>query len=647
MATIGAVGGPVLHLERVERGLGAHHGDRRQPRRLPGHGILALRIGHVVMEGEPETRTGPGRTATGGDPLRIDVPLGRPRADRLQRPRGVGERGLHGRIDPLGKSLLDKPVLHRGHRDAGVEHGGQHLAELFHPVARQPAAAMDKEHEWCRLLGRRDGGHPDVHHLLGMRPVGNVGQRRRWQAHRWLLRLMLLGAGLRDAGLLGVGLRISRFRRLAAEGDLERILRRAVLIFVDEIPLHISPPAIVCGGEAADDVGMLGGHVVRLGGIGRDVMELPALGTIRHVDEAPPPLADAAVAKLTRGHLAPLPATLVRDERPVGPHGPGIAEEGHEAAAFHVRGDVRRDGHAGEFAERRQHVDVRGHGRHVDALGQRSLPPPERRHPRAPTPDGVLGPTHAGVKHAGPGGRAVVSREHDQCLSGHAEPIKRLEQPADIRVDVLDHAVEPGDPVPLPAVAHPCRCERRVIRLRRALRAVERLVRCVGRDQAEKRLLVFRAAADPRDCLVEEHVGAVARRLDEHAVAADHRIDIPVALDVAAAAGKRLADAPSAVDERAVEAATPRLVGIFVTKVPLAEDTGRVACPPEEIGQRRGREGQPLPLEDRVRDPRAELVPAGEQRRPGRRTGGAGMKLGQPHALPPEPVEVGRLDHWV
>ena len=392
---------------------------------------------------------------------------------------------------------------------------------------------------------------------------------------------------------------------------------------------------------------MLGGHVVRLSGIGRDVMEFPALGPIRHVDEAPPPLADAAVAKLTRGHLAPLPATLVRDERPVGPHGAGIAEERHEAPAFHVRGNVRRDGHAGEFAERRQHVDVRGHGRHVDALGQRALPPPERRHPRAPAPDGVLGPTHAGVEHAGPGGRAVVGREHNQCLPGDTEPINRLEQPADIRVDVLDHAVEPGDPVPLPVVAHPCRCEWRGVRLRRALRAVERLVRCVGRDQAEERLLVFRAAADPRDCLVEEHVGAVARRLDERAVAADHRIDIPVALDVAAAAGKRLADAPSAVDERAVEAAAPRLVGIFITKVPLAEDAGRVACPPQEIGQRRGREGQPFPLEDRVRDPRAELMPAGEQRRPRGRAGGAGMKLGQPHALPPEPVEVGRLDHWV
>jgi hypothetical protein len=54
-----------------------------------------------------------------------------------------------------------------------------------------------------------------------------------------------------------------------------------------------------------------------------------------------------------------------------------------------------------------------------------------------------------------------------------------------------------------------------------------------------------------------------------------------------------------------------RPVGGLVSEMPLAEDTGRVACRLEHLGDGRGLQGQPFAFEDGVRDPILEIMTPG------------------------------------
>jgi hypothetical protein len=63
MAAINAIGCPFLHLFWVERGLRADDSGAAQPCRLTRHRIIAFRIGHVVVKGQPEAGTGTRRAA--------------------------------------------------------------------------------------------------------------------------------------------------------------------------------------------------------------------------------------------------------------------------------------------------------------------------------------------------------------------------------------------------------------------------------------------------------------------------------------------------------------------------------------------------------------------------------------------------------
>ena len=101
------------------------------------------------------------------------------------------------------------------------------------------------------------------------------------------------------------------------------------------------------------------------------------------------------------------------------------------------------------------------------------------------------------------------------------------------------------------------------------------------------------------------------------------------------------------MNEDPVEAALPRLVVVFVTQVPLAENAAGIAGRLQKLWQCRGREGQPFAFVDRVGDTGAEFVTAGHERRTRRRTGRARVKLSQPHALLVEPIEVRRADHRI
>ena len=433
MAAIAAVGRPLLHLERIERGLRARHGGRKEPGRLPRHRIGTLWIGHVVVKRQPQTRAGAGRAAAGGDPRLVDLPLGRSAADGLQGPGGIGERRLYRRLDARIHRLLDKPVFDRYHGDSSRKHLRHHARQAAHPVAALPAATMDEEQQRRGRVGRGLWRLPEVHHLLRMGTVGGIRHSR-------------------------------RRAELPLVGGLERIHGGDGGILIHEIGLHGLPPAVVLGGEAGHDLRLLLREVLPLFRIGGNVVELPCRGTVFHIHKAPLPLANAALAVLGLRLLAAIPAAQVREQRPVGPRGFSVSQERHEASAFHLGRHLMRYRHAGKLTERRQHVDVRRHGRHIDAGWQRARPPPEAGHPGAAAIGRALHPAHPGIEDRGTRGGAVVGREHDERVVGETPLVELLHQPADVRVDVFDHAVELRDLGPRLRVLHASGLELREVR---------------------------------------------------------------------------------------------------------------------------------------------------------------------------------------
>ena len=61
MAAVAAVGRPLLHLHRVERGLRAGDGGAPESGGLPRHGVGTLRVRHVGMERQPQAGARPRR----------------------------------------------------------------------------------------------------------------------------------------------------------------------------------------------------------------------------------------------------------------------------------------------------------------------------------------------------------------------------------------------------------------------------------------------------------------------------------------------------------------------------------------------------------------------------------------------------------
>ena len=172
-------------------------------------------------------------------------------------------------------------------------------------------------------------------------------------------------------------------------------------------------------------------------------------------------------------------------------------------------------------------------------------------------------------------------------------------------------------------------------------------MRSVGREVTEERLVFLRAGLNPLLGFPEKHVGAVATGLHEAAVAANDWVKVTIVRRIAAAAGVALANAARPMDKDSIKAPLTGLIGVFVTQMPLAKDAAGVAGSLEQLRQRGGREGQPLPLMNRVGHTRAKLMSAGHQGRPGWSTGGADMKLGQPHALVTQPVELRCLENGI
>ena len=176
MAAVSAVGRPLLHLPRIERGLGVQYRGAPQARGLARHGIGVFRLGQIAVKRQPKCRTGPGRTAGCADTRLVDVPFRGLAADKLQCPRGIVQGQLHS-----GRQFRD-PALHDitvadgnegNSRRQTLAYAVRDFDERF--VAAQPAAAVNVEHH-RRWPGRR--GLPKIEHLPLVLPVGDVPQCR-------------------------------------------------------------------------------------------------------------------------------------------------------------------------------------------------------------------------------------------------------------------------------------------------------------------------------------------------------------------------------------------------------------------------------------------------------------------------------------
>jgi hypothetical protein len=167
---------------------------------------------------------------------------------------------------------------------------------------------------------------------------------------------------------------------------------------------------------------------------------------------------------------------------------------------------------------------------------------------------------------------------HQRCL-GDSQFVEAVHEPADVLVDVVDHAEEVLLGWLQPATT---------LVSRPVFGPGDRGgVRSVGGDGGEKRLLSRRLGLDPLERLPEEEVRAIALGLLERALVEQGRIEVAVVRGVAAGTG----------------------VG---------------------LGDRRCRKRQSLPLVDRVGDTVCKLMPSGHQGGSGGRAGGAYEKVGEP-----------------
>ena len=105
----------------VVRGLSGDADGAGNAGGLAGDGIVAGRIGQIVMIEQPHANAGPRRAAAAGNPGRVDVVLPGPVPDSLEAPGGVehlhrirpdvGQTIIHGRE---GDAVLVKASNHRG-----------------------------------------------------------------------------------------------------------------------------------------------------------------------------------------------------------------------------------------------------------------------------------------------------------------------------------------------------------------------------------------------------------------------------------------------------------------------------------------------------------------------------------------------------
>ena len=111
---------------------------------------------------------------------------------------------------------------------------------------------------------------------------------------------------------------------LPAMGQLKRILRWPILVFIYKIGQHALPPAVVRASQLGHNSGVLGRDIFCFARILAAIVELPSVGLVGGVDQRVATAANAAVSPRTVHSLIALPAANVRDERSLGPGGVSI-----------------------------------------------------------------------------------------------------------------------------------------------------------------------------------------------------------------------------------------------------------------------------------------------------------------------------------
>ena len=108
-----------------------------------------------------------------------------------------------------------------------------------------------------------------------------------------------------------------------------------------------------------------------------------------------------------------------------------------------------------------------------------------------------------------------------------------------------------------------------------------------------------------------------------------------------------LGEAAAEMDQRLVEALIDRSHRIAVAQVPFAENTGRVPCRPQKLGDRDLCRIHHRPALKRVEHARAVVVAPGHQACTRRGTDRADVKVGHPGTACRHGVDVGRLEHRI
>ena len=446
---------------------------------------------------------------------------------------------------------------------------------------------------------------------------------------------------------LGAPARLRAAPVLARE-DRDLFVRRA-----DEDPrglvavvaAHVRKPRLVALAHPPDHVGMLGGHVLHLQRVGPHVVELELdAGRIgvrwdaAGVDQLVP-LRAGGTRPVAHRRVAAVPLEV---ERAVGPLDLAPLQQRQDAPPVEL--DAFRRLGAACLQQRGHDVDVRGDLFDLAPGLEARGPAHEERGADAPFVDAPLAGPHARVVALAVG--AVVGQEDDDGVFGQAELVEPGQEPADVVVDVLDHAEDLGGilgHVP-PLVAG----GREVVGLHAEvfvglgvlLGNLERPVgTVVGQVDEEGLAAVLPDVVDGRR---GEDVGAVALGFDPLGIVQQRGVEVAV---VRRPGG--LAEPAAGVDERLLEALIPGPHRVAVAQVPLAEDGGAVARGAQHFGQGDLVGVHHRPAQVRVGHAGAVVVAAGHQGRPRGRADRADVERRDLDALPGELVEVRRLDDGV
>ena len=103
-------------------------------------------------------------------------------------------------------------------------------------------------------------------------------------------------------------------------------------VFVDEKGGQGVPPGVIFFLETGHDLGVIGGDILRLAAVGKDIVELIV------VHQAPAVGPHGAVGAFGLLALAGIPAPNMNEERAVGPSGLGIFEKGNQGSPAGLEG---------------------------------------------------------------------------------------------------------------------------------------------------------------------------------------------------------------------------------------------------------------------------------------------------------------------